>query len=114
MSADVLPTVSPTHRAGRSAELDERPPGERYYRHPGDVVRLVLWGSATARAGRSSSRSATATSDGVTRRPRAGRRPPCPTAVRQLLLVLVQVAAVVVPSPSSWSLVVAAPLAAAG
>ncbi len=27
--------------------FDERPPGERYYRHPGDVVRLVLWGLVT-------------------------------------------------------------------
>jgi glycosyltransferase 2 family protein len=27
--------------------FDERPPGERYFRHPGDVVRLVVWGAAT-------------------------------------------------------------------
>src|SRR5206468_11303726 len=26
--------------------FDPAPPGERYYRHPGDVVRLVLWGTA--------------------------------------------------------------------
>jgi uncharacterized protein (TIRG00374 family) len=27
--------------------FDERPPGERYFRHPGDVVRIVVWGAAT-------------------------------------------------------------------
>ena len=26
--------------------FDTAPPGERYFRHPGDVVRLVLWGIA--------------------------------------------------------------------
>ncbi len=26
---------------------DHRPPGERYFRHPGDVVRTALWGAAT-------------------------------------------------------------------
>ena len=25
-----------------------RPPGERYFRHPGDVLRLLLWGAVTA------------------------------------------------------------------
>jgi hypothetical protein len=30
-----------------AVRFDERPPGERYYRHPGDVLRLVLWGIAT-------------------------------------------------------------------
>jgi undecaprenyl-diphosphatase len=28
--------------------FDTRPPGERYYRHPGDVVRVVMWAAATA------------------------------------------------------------------
>ena len=36
------------HRAvGAGDAFDDRPPGERYYRHPGDVVRLVVWGLAT-------------------------------------------------------------------
>ena len=26
-------------------DLDERPSGEPYFRHPGDVVRLVVWGT---------------------------------------------------------------------
>jgi undecaprenyl-diphosphatase len=29
------------------APFDDLAPGERYYRHPGDVIRLVLWGSIT-------------------------------------------------------------------
>ena len=33
--------------APEAVRFDERPPGERYYRHPGDVLRLVLWGLAT-------------------------------------------------------------------
>ena len=32
------------------------PPGERYFRHPGDVVRLVLWGAGHARCSCCSSR----------------------------------------------------------
>ena len=31
-------------------DADVRPPGERYFRHPGDLLRLVLWGAVTARA----------------------------------------------------------------
>ena len=30
------------------APFDLAPPGERYFRHPGDVVRLVLWATITA------------------------------------------------------------------
>ena len=29
-------------------DADVRPPGERYFRHPGDVLRLLLWGAVTA------------------------------------------------------------------
>ncbi len=32
---------------GEQPLFDERPAGERYYRHPGDVVRIVVWGTAT-------------------------------------------------------------------
>ena len=42
------PTRRPRRRADRGgAGARRRPPGERYYRHPGDVVRLVVWGVAT-------------------------------------------------------------------
>ena len=46
-------------------EVDDRPPGERYFRHPGDLVRLVLWGVCLVVLAIFIS-VATATSDGVT------------------------------------------------
>ena len=33
--------------ADATPTIDDHPAGERYFRHPGDVVRLVLWGLAT-------------------------------------------------------------------
>ena len=50
-------------RPGARPSSTPAPPGERYFRHPGDVVRLVVWG-ASPRSSCCSSRSATATSDG--------------------------------------------------
>src|SRR5258706_10166667 len=73
----------------------ERPPGERYYRHPGDVVRLVIWGAAAVLVVLFI-QVATDTSDGVTTDlARAGARLARP--IRVLLLALCQVAAIVVP-----------------
>jgi undecaprenyl-diphosphatase len=73
----------------------ERPPGERYYRHPGDVVRLVIWGAASVLV-ILFIQVATDTSDGVTTDlARAGARLARP--IRVLLLALCQVAAIVVP-----------------
>jgi undecaprenyl-diphosphatase len=72
-----------------------QPPGERYFRHPGDVVRLVIWGLAALVLG-VFLRLATDTSDGLTSDlGRAASR--VPTAVRELALALVQVGAIVVP-----------------
>ncbi|MDQ3470729.1 MAG: hypothetical protein M3487_13315, partial [Actinomycetota bacterium] len=34
-------------RVGLARGFDERPAGERYYRHPGDVVALVVWVTTT-------------------------------------------------------------------
>ena len=68
--------------------------GERYYRHPGDVVRLVGWASAALLLLLFLA-VATATSDGV-RDDLGGVVTAVPTAVRQLLLVVVQIAAVVI------------------
>ncbi len=31
----------------QAVAFDTRPPGERYYRHPGDIVRVVIWAAAT-------------------------------------------------------------------
>ena len=72
-----------------------RPPGERYFRHPGDVVRLVIWGLAALLLG-IFLRLAPDTSDGLTSDlGRAASR--VPTAVRELALALAQVGAIVVP-----------------
>jgi undecaprenyl-diphosphatase len=72
-----------------------RPPGERYFRHPGDVVRLVIWGLAVVLLGLFL-RLAPDTSGGVTSD--LGRAAShVPTAVRELALALAQVGAIVVP-----------------
>ena len=34
-------------RPARQQSFDDRPPGERYFRHPGDVIRVVVWGLVT-------------------------------------------------------------------
>ena len=73
--------------------FDRRPPGDRYYRHPGDV------GSAGGVGRRRCSsahrhRGGDLDGGGITDRSRARRRR-VPVAVRELLLALAQVAAVV-------------------
>ena len=79
-------------------------PGERYYRHPGDVVRLVLWGTATVVLVLFIA-VATGTSDGLTAD--LGRAADqLPSTGRQLLLALTQVAAIVVPATVAVVLVV--------
>jgi uncharacterized protein (TIRG00374 family) len=89
-------TILPPPPAAAGAPTDQaRPPGERYFRHPGDVVRLVVWGLAALLLGLYI-RLATDTSDGLTSDlGRAASR--VPTAVRELALALVQVGAIVVP-----------------
>ena len=77
------------------AELDTRPPGERYYRHPGDVVRLVLWVSATVVLA-AFIWLATDSSEGVTS-DLGGAAARIPLSARQLALSLAQVGAIVVP-----------------
>ncbi len=89
-------TILPPPPAAAGAPTDQvQPPGERYFRHPGDVVRLVIWGLAALVLG-VFLRLATDTSDGLTSDlGRAASR--VPTAVRELALALVQVGAIVVP-----------------
>ena len=71
-------------------------PGERYFRHPGDVVRLVLWG-ATSLVLVIFIGVATGTSDGVTTD--LGRAAgQLPDTVRELLLALLQIVAIAVPA----------------
>jgi undecaprenyl-diphosphatase len=93
----IAPSVEP-------AIFDPRPPGERYYRHPGDVVRLVLWGGATVLLAIFVS-AATATSDGLTADlGRAAARTTTP--LRELMLALVQVAAIILPLVAAAALIV--------
>ncbi|HEX6786555.1 MAG TPA: lysylphosphatidylglycerol synthase transmembrane domain-containing protein, partial [Acidimicrobiales bacterium] len=89
-------TILPPPPAAAGAPTDQvRPPGERYFRHPGDVVRLVIWGLAALLLG-VFLRLAPDTSDGLTSDlGRAASR--VPTAVRELALALAQVGAIVVP-----------------
>ena len=85
-------TILPPPPAAAGAPTDQvRPPGERYFRHPGDVVRLVIWGLAALLLA-VFLRLAPDTSDGLTSDlGRAASR--VPTAVRELSLALVQVGA---------------------
>ena len=70
---DAAATATP-EAASVDRRFDDVPPGERYYRHPGDVIRLVVWGLATIalavvrRVGRGDQRRAA-------RGPRRRRRP---------------------------------------
>ena len=76
------------------AGLDGQPPGERRFRHPGDVVRLALWGTVTLVLVVLLS-VATSTSEGVTTD--VGRVVTrVPNSVREFLLGLIQVAAIAV------------------
>jgi undecaprenyl-diphosphatase len=86
--------VAPTLR-GRESPLDVRPPGEPYYRHPGDVLRLVLWGVAAVALALLIS-VATASTAGVTTDLGRAAEHLAP-AIRALALALAQVGAVVVP-----------------
>ena len=59
-------TILPPPPAAAGAPTDQvQPPGERYFRHPGDVVRLVIWGLAALLLG-VFLRLAPDTSDGLT------------------------------------------------
>ena len=81
--------------ARRLRRLDGQPPGERRFRHPGDVVRLALWGTATLLLAVLIA-VATSTSEGVTTD--VGRVVTrLPGSVREFLLGLIQIAALAVP-----------------
>jgi undecaprenyl-diphosphatase len=75
--------------------LDTQPAGERYFRHPGDVVRLIVW-LATTVVLALFVEIATATSDGLSRDlgQAAGN---ISRAVREFLLALTQVLALALP-----------------
>jgi uncharacterized membrane protein YbhN (UPF0104 family) len=89
-------TASPTVAAsGDTMPFDPTAPGERYFRHPGDVVRLVLWGVLTlvmvllVELGTRTTAGVTADFGRVVAR--------APGEVRQLLLALTQVVTILIP-----------------
>lgn len=94
---------APTAELGDRADFDARAPGERYYRHPGDVVRLVIWGVVAVLLVLFIE-VATGTDDGL-RSDLGDAAALIPHAVRELALAAAQFAAALVP------LVVAAVLA---
>ena len=75
--------------------FDGLPPGERYYRHPGDVIRLVVWGLITL-ALVIFVELAEGTNDGL-REDVADVVALIPVTVRQLAVTIAQVAAILVP-----------------
>ncbi len=84
--------------------FDDRPPGERYFRQPGDVLRLVVWGIAAA-AMWAFVGLATRTRDGL-EADLGGAASSLHRAARELLLAAVQAAAIVVPLAILVALVV--------
>jgi undecaprenyl-diphosphatase len=90
--------------AAEVAIFDPRPAGERYYRHPGDLVRLVLWSGVAVLLALLIS-VATATSEGLSADlGRAAARLASP--VRELALALAQLGAIVLPVVAVGILVV--------
>ena len=85
------------HSGGRHAAVgfDARPPGERYYRHPGDIVRVVIWGAATVLL-ILLIEVAEGTNDGI-REDLGEAAGLVPRAVRELALGIAQLMAVVIP-----------------
>ena len=97
---------------GAAREFDRRPPGERYYRHPGDVVRVVVWGVATVVLVLLIE-VATGTNDGL-RDDVGDAAALVPVAVRQMALGAAQVAAILVPGRDRPRARQPAPVAAIG
>jgi undecaprenyl-diphosphatase len=82
-----------TATAVASTALDDRPAGERYYRHPGDILRLIVWSLTTVLL-ILFVQVATQTSHGLTvDLGQAAAR--VATAARELILALTQVLVVV-------------------
>ena len=83
--------------------FDDLPPGERYFRHPGDVIRLVVWGVATTAlmlfVGLAEGRNDGLREDG------ADVVALFPVTVRQLAVTIAQVVAILVPGLVVVSLV---------
>jgi undecaprenyl-diphosphatase len=76
--------------------FDDVPPGERYYRHPGDVIRLVMWGVITL-AVAVFIELAEGSNDGV-REDIGDVVALIPVTVRQLAVTIAQAFAILVPA----------------
>jgi uncharacterized membrane protein YbhN (UPF0104 family) len=95
VTSDVVPASGADAAMFAPLDLDVEPAGDRYYRHPGDVVRTVLWVAAAVMLGLFIEVTSD-TSDGLTTDlGRAGARVSRPA--RELVLALAQVAAVTGP-----------------
>jgi len=94
-SAQAAPAIVVDDVAASQPVFDERPPGERYFRHPGDIVRLVVWGAATIVLVLLIE-LAEGTDDGI-RQDLGEAVALIPLAVRELALAAAQIAALLVP-----------------
>ena len=96
MTESSLPAVNVGTRQAVPPQVEDRPPGERYFRHPGDAVRLAVWGGVAAVllliVGLASNTAEGMTTDVGRLADRVA------LAGRQLLLALVQLAAIAVPA----------------
>jgi glycosyltransferase 2 family protein len=92
----LTPTTILEPQLGEAVQHDHRAPGERYYRHPGNVIRVVAW-TVVAVALVLFVDLAVATSSGV-RTDLGQAATHVPDAARQLLLGVVQLGCVAVPA----------------
>jgi glycosyltransferase 2 family protein len=99
-----VPATTTPEQLSVDSRFDDLPPGERYFRHPGDVLRLVVWGVATIVL-LLFVELAEETNDGL-REDGADVVALVPVTVRQLAVTIAQVAAILVPGIVVASLVV--------
>jgi glycosyltransferase 2 family protein len=89
------PATSTAEAMSVDSRFDDLPPGERYFRHPGDVIRLVIWALTTIVLV-VFVELAEGTNDGL-REDVADVVALIPVTVRQLAVTIAQVAAILVP-----------------
>ncbi len=90
-----VPATTTSEPLSVDSRFDDLPPGERYFRHPGDVLRLVVWGLATIVL-LLFVELAEGTNDGL-REDGADVVALIPVTVRQLAVTIAQVVAILVP-----------------
>ena len=95
VNRDPPPGPAVDARSDGGPGFDVQPPGDRHFRHPGDVLRLGMWGGLVVVAGVVGWRAGPSTGGVAGDLARIGAR--VPAAVRELLLAVAQVGAVCVP-----------------